>query len=270
MSKRFPRGPAPALLATLLLLLLPVLGQAHGDEVGVEAFDQHLDHYAHEVEQLSSRFQRLVDRRIAGEEPSEAQLDALIDAWEEVDVHLAIELKATPLYPGVWQALIGFRQAAAAGAPVSELRERADAMRDALLQGLGAVRLAASQVDRSAAATAPDAAAGPMDADASLDAIDAALDAAVAAYRAGEPARAEALIHEAYMERFEGLEGDLIEQDPELVSDLEAAFNARLPLLIQQGAALDAVRAEVRAMKQSLERAHGLLQDRDAERSEVF
>jgi hypothetical protein len=267
MSNRFPRGSASALLATLALLLLPVLGHTHGGDEGLEAFHEHLDDYAQEVDRLSARFHELVDRRVEGEDLGDAELDGLIDAWEEVDVHLAIERKATPLYPGIWQALIGFRQAAEAGAPVAELRDRADAVRAALLQGLGGVRLAASQVDRAApSGSAPES----MDADASLDAILEGLDAAVAAYEADDPARAESLIHRVYMERFEGLEGDLIEQDPELVSDLEAAFNARLPLLIQDGAALDAVQAEVRDMKQSLERSRELLQGRDAGRSEVF
>lgn len=268
MSNRFTRGSASALLAALALLFVPVTGSAHGDDEGVEAFHEHLDDYAQEVDRLSARVQELVDRRVEGSEPGEAQLDGLIDLWEEVEVHVVIERKATPLYPGIWQALIGFRQAAESGVPVAELRDRADAVRDALLQGLGAVRLAASQVDRDEAAAT--AGAGPMDADASLDLIVEALDNAVAAYREDDLAQAESLIHEAYMQQFEGLEGDLIEQDPELVSDLEAAFNARLPLLMQEGAELDAVQAEVRDMKRSLQRARELLQDRDAGRSEVF
>ena len=264
MSNRSPCGSVPALLATLVLLFLPVFGQAHGDDEGVEDFHEHLDDYAQEVDRFSARVHELVDRRVAGEELTEAQLDGLIDAWEEVDVHLAMELEATPLYPGVWQALIGFRQAAEAGVPVAELRERADAVRDALMQGLGGLRLAAAQVEKAAASgSGPE----PMDADASLDAIVEALDAAVAAYEADDLARAESLIHEAYRQRFEDLEGDLSEQDSELVSDLEAAFNARLPLLMQEGAALARVQAEVRAMEESLERARRLLQGRDAGRS---
>ena len=270
MSNRFPHGSVSALLAALALLFLPVFGQAHGDDEGVEAFHEHLDHYAQEVDRLSARVHELVDRRVEGGKLGEAELDGLIDAWEEVGVHVAIERKATPLYPGIWQALIGFRQATEAGAPVAELRDRADAVRDALLQGLGAVRLAASQVDRSAAAAPPQAESAPMDADNALDAIVKALDASVAAYDSDDLAEAESLIHEAYMQRFEGLEGDLIEQDPELVSDLEAAFNARLPMLMQEGAALGAVQAEVRDMKRSLEQARELLRERDAGRSEVF
>ncbi|MDZ7824905.1 MAG: hypothetical protein U5R48_01345 [Gammaproteobacteria bacterium] len=71
---------------------------------------------------------------------------------------------------------------------MAELRERADAMRDALMQGLGAVRLAASQVDRSAAAAAPQAGARPpWMPTASLDAIVAALDACRRGRRRGRP-----------------------------------------------------------------------------------
>ncbi|MDZ7824906.1 MAG: hypothetical protein U5R48_01350 [Gammaproteobacteria bacterium] len=88
MSNRFPRGSASALLATLMLLFLPVFGQAHGDDEGVEAFREHLDDYAQEVDRLSARFHELVDRRVAGEELTEAQLDGLIDAWEEVECRI--------------------------------------------------------------------------------------------------------------------------------------------------------------------------------------
>ena len=100
--------------------------------------------------------------------------------------------------------------------------------------------------------------------------ILADLDAAVAAYGDGELARAEELIHATYMNRFEGLEGDLIARDPDLVSSLEKDFNATLPLLMQEGASMARVNETLAAMRRQLETASGILEDVEQSRSEVF
>lgn len=259
----------PSLLASLALALLPASGAlfAHGD-VDVDDFQLHLDDYEAEVLELSADVDALVADALAGAATG-AALEALIDHWEEVGVHAAIESKSPPLYPGIWQALIAFREAVAGDAGESALAERADAVRAALWQGLGGVKLAASQVADGAAATA-DPGSEPAAAAATIAAIGEALDAAAAAYAEGDLDRAESLIHDAYMNRFEGLEGALIAEDAALVSDLEEAFNARLPLLMQRGADLETVRAEVRAIRESLARAGVLLREAAGERSEVF
>lgn len=274
-----PARPALAGIAALLALALAAPVHAHGDTSGAKRFHEHLDDYGEEVAALSEEVDALVAKAAAGRDLSDGDLDGLVDRWEAVGVHAAIERKASPLYPGVWQALIRFREAAEGGAAEAELRERARALRAALWQGLGAVKLAASQVEEveaADAAAAEEPAAGPAgdgargDPRAAVAAIQGALDRAAEAYAEGEVERAESMVHSAYMTRFEGLEGDLIARDAELVSDLEEAFNARLPLLMQRGADAEAVRAEVRAMKDSLERAGELLHEAEGERSEVF
>ena len=99
---------------------------------------------------------------------------------------------------------------------------------------------------------------------------DADLEQAVAAYEANELARAEGLIHQTYMSRFEGLEGDLIERNPELVSSLERDFNATLPLLMQQRAGSEEVQATLRSMTERLETAGAILESVEQTRPEVF
>lgn len=103
-----------------------------------------------------------------------------------------------------------------------------------------------------------------------VDAILHQLQSAVDAYAEGEHKRAQTLVQGAYMNIFEGLEGDLIEKEPELVSQLELDFNAGLPMLFQENASMKEVRTQLEAMRQRLHRAKGILADVEANRSSVF
>ncbi|MFB6132861.1 MAG: hypothetical protein ABEJ44_05590, partial [Halanaeroarchaeum sp.] len=58
---------------------------------------------------------------------------------------------------------------------------------------------------------------------------------------------------------FEGVEGTLIEENPALVEDLEAAFNEDLPSLMEAGASPARVRDRVEQMKEKLETAETIL-----------
>jgi|GEM_PF-1116237 len=96
------------------------------------------------------------------------------------------------------------------------------------------------------------------------------LNSALEAYRKGDPAAAEALVLNAYFNIFEGLEGDLIERDPELVTQLELDFNAGLPTLFKEGAPDAEVQQQFEAMRSRLITAKRLLQQAEAERPPVF
>lgn len=261
-----------AVTATLVLLAPFAAASEHGgaDALPVDAFEA-------EVARLASRADALVveaaSRPIGSDE-----LDGLVDAWENVEVHEAIELRATPLYPPIWQTLIGLRIALEGGQEdTAALELRAEAFHGSLLQGLGAVKLVASQVR---AGTAAGAMAGhddhhddhgAEDPVATVAAIRAGLDRAVEHYRDGDVEGAEAVIHEAYMQRFEALEGGLIALDADLVSTLEADFNAHLPLLLKDGADLGRVRAQVDAMGERLDRVEQLLVEAEDEPApEIF
>jgi hypothetical protein len=261
-----------AAFALWALCVLPVpQAAAHGeaDEEMLAEFHEHLDDYRAEIDALRAELAPIVDG-YAADKAVKPQVEALIEHWEEVQVHAAIERKATVTYPGVWQALIALQQAVEGGRPPADVRDAGERVEAALWQGFGALKLAASQVGSgtavSAVANTDAAESGPE----TVDRIIADLEQAVAAYEADELGRAEGLIHETYMTRFEGLEGDLIERDPDLVTALERDFNATLPLLMQEGASMREVEVTLQSMKEQLETASTILESVERSRSEVF
>lgn len=264
-----------AAFALWALCILPVpQAAAHGeaDEEMLAEFHEHLDDYRAEIDALRAELAPILDG-YAADQAVKPRVEALIEHWEEVAVHAAIERKATVTYPGVWQALIALQQAVDGGRPPADVRAAGERVEAALWQGFGALKLAASQVGSgmgaSAVATA-DAADAAESGPETIARIIADLEQAVAAYEANELSRAEGLIHETYMTRFEGLEGDLIERDPDLVTALERDFNATLPLLMQQGASMQEVEATLQSMKEQLETAGTILESVERSRSEVF
>lgn len=103
-----------------------------------------------------------------------------------------------------------------------------------------------------------------------IDQILQQLQSAVKHYEAGDGQQAEKTVYAAYMTIFEGLEGELIERDPDLVSQLELDFNAGLPMLFKQGAPLAEVQKQYDSMEKNLKIAKRLLTEAEAERSSVF
>lgn len=103
-----------------------------------------------------------------------------------------------------------------------------------------------------------------------VDQILQQLQSAVTHYGAGDAKQAEKIVYAAYMTIFEGLEGELIERDPDLVSQLELDFNAGLPMLFKQGAPLAEVQKQYDSMEKNLKIAKKLLAEAEAERSSVF
>ena len=96
------------------------------------------------------------------------------------------------------------------------------------------------------------------------------LRSALEIYEKGDAKEAETRVLAAYINVFEGLEGDLIEIDPELVSQLELDFNAGLPSLFQEGAPVSEVRAYYEKMEARLQKAKRFLDQAEVERSSVF
>ena len=94
---------------------------------------------------------------------------------------------------------------------------------------------------------------------AAIERIEGDLEAAVEAYAAGNDSRARSLVKGTYLSNFEGIEGTLIEQDPELVEELEADFNERLLGLFAENASVSAVEDRVATMEERLERAETIL-----------
>lgn len=103
-----------------------------------------------------------------------------------------------------------------------------------------------------------------------IEAILDHLEKAVQSYADGDTKRAESLVHSAYMEIFEGLEGDLIEQDPDLVSQLEIDFNAGLPATFKEDGSPEEARKMLETMRERLQRAKELLSESETDRPDVF
>lgn len=271
--------------AALAALVAAVAAQgvhAHGDvDATVAEFHEHLDDYETEIDAFVAELPALLRAYRAGEDVA-AMTDGLIDRWEAVAVHGAIETHATITYPGIWQALVSLQQATQEADAADRVADAAERVRSALWQGFGALRLAAAQVESGTYATAPKAESSaaledvaslqdaPVSGQESIDRIVAELDDAVTAYADGEAERAASMVEAAYMQRFEYLEGDLIEYDADLVTALEKDFNATLPLLMQQGAPVQEVRAALAQMKDALGRARTLLAQAERSRSRVF
>ena len=96
-----------------------------------------------------------------------------------------------------------------------------------------------------------------------IERIESDLHEAVEAYEAGDSAKAKSLIKGTYLSNFEGIEGTLIESDPELVEELEGDFNEELPGLIEEEASVADVREQVEEMETKLESAEGILADQE-------
>jgi hypothetical protein len=255
------RAVAAGLLALTFSQASPVL--AHGDLEGADAFHEHLDDYQTEVQSLTRRADELAAEGEFDEMP------AFIEAWEEVEVHAAVESQASELYAGIWQGLIALNQTMEAG-DREAARAAAERFKGALWQGYGALRYAAARMEAGDEAASATAQAEPMSGAEAVAAIIEELRAAVDTWESGDTAAAERQINRTYMQRFEYLEGDLIERDPELVSRLEKDFNATLPLKLQEGAEPAAVEAVLDSMVTDLNRAARLLEAAEKSRSEVF
>ncbi len=233
----------------------------------VNDLQAHLDEYTTEVNWLIEQVDGIVDAYEAGG-LSAARPEAVNDHWEAVDFHSAIETNYVPLYAGIWQGLYGVRQAIEKEQPVDAVRAEQVKLEQTLWQALGAVKVAAQFQQRGLVpAVAHTEAATPME---TIDIIKRELERVVAKYAEQLPDEANTIVQETYLNRFEGIEGMLIEQDADLVVDLELDFNVTLPKSMQDGASVDEVSGVVEAMHVKLDRARGLLEEAEANRADVF
>ena len=253
------------LLAWLCLSFCAPSALANG-EIGdhVNDLKAHLPEYEAEVNALLANVDGLLGR-YAQEGPEAVDAEQLVVWWEDVKVHGAIETNYVPVYAAVWQGLIGVKGGIEQSLPATEVRTEQRALAQALWQGLGVVKLAASLQEGSSGERA--AAGSPQQA---LDDILLNLDRVIIKFAEGDAAGAEALVHNTYANRFEGIEGLLIEQDAELVEGLERDFNVTLPQALQAEGDMAAVKQTVAAMKEKLRTADALLQQALATQKDVF
>lgn len=260
--------------AGVTLLALSFLGMsgpvaAHG-EIGehVQHLQTHMGEYADNINGLIAS----VDSIVAQYEPGESytnDLDALIQQWESVEFHEAVESRAAPLYPPIWSALGSLSSAVKESAAAATVEAKGDAIAAALWQGYGALKLLAARDDSGHGHEH-----GHEQANASgsavIDTINDNLDQVLVLYKKDKNKAAQELIFNTYMNYFEGIEGDLIEQDAELVSELELDFNATLPQLIKNGAPAGEVADQIEDMQADLNDARQLLATAAQNESSVF
>ena len=179
----------------------------------------HLDRYENEVNWLIEQVGGIVDRYEA-EGQEAAQPELVVDHWEAVDFHAAIETNYVPLYASIWQGLFGVRVAVEEAQPVATVRAELTSLEQTLWQSLGAVKMRnRTQAARTIWSTRSHPAQPRVQ----------ALSTVWSPARERLSGEAKAIVFDAYLTRFEGLEGDLIEVDADLVEALELDFNVTLP-----------------------------------------
>jgi hypothetical protein len=191
----------------------------------------------------------------------------LVDDWESVKFHPAIESNYVPLYANIWQGLYGVQEAILKEKPISEVRKQQVFLEQALWQSLGAVKMAAKLQAEGQSASGSGKAMGPV---ATIDEIKHNLSEVVIEFADKKYAEAKELVHETYETRFEGIEGALIEQDADLVEDLEKDFNVTLPGKLNAEASMESLKQVVDAMQKKLDRARVLLVKAQENKRDVF
>lgn len=256
----------------LLMLSISLLGAGHAHASGdigehVNDLSSHIAQYTKDVNWLIGKVDGIVDAYEKGGLEA-AQPEKVVDHWEAVDFHSAIETNYIPLYGEIWQGLFGVRMAIEKKQPIAAVRTEQAKLEEALWQSLGAVKVAAQFQKRGMLpAVENTAAASPVE---TIDIIKRNLDRVVAKYAEKLPGDALEIVQGTYLNRFEGIEGDLIALDADLVEDLEIDFNVRLQKAIKDGKSVEDVRNVVVSMQGKLDTCRTLLEDAEKSRSEVF
>lgn len=241
-------------------------GGAVGDHVN--DLKSHLNEYSEEVKWLIGKIDGIVDTYESNGSKA-AKSDAVVDHWEAVDFHAAIETNHIQTYAYIWQGLFGVKEAIDANKPIAEVRQEQEKLEQALWQALGAVKLASQYQARGLLAKVKTTAEARTPVETLVE-INQLLDRSVAKFAEQLPEEATNIVHETYLNLFEGVEGVLIEQDANLVEDLEKDFNVTLPKALKAKSTLDDVRKVVQMMQAKIDKAHALLVEAEKNKKDVF
>ncbi len=261
---------AHTIYISLVFAALLMVGRAQatgtvGDHVN--DLQGNLENYTEEVNWIIDKVDGIVNTYEAkGREAAGA--DGVVDIWEAVDFHSAIETNNVPIYASIWQGLFGVKTAIDNEEPIANVREQQTMLEQSLWQALGAVKMAALYQQKGLLAAVENTGSStPVE---TMDEIKQLLDRVVAKFAERLPDEATEIVHDTYLSRFEGVEGMLIEQDAALVEDLEKDFNVTLPLAIKDNLSVDEVRRVVQAMQAKLDHAKSLLVEAEKNRQDVF
>ncbi len=235
----------------------------------VKHLSDNLERYSAEVTWLIEEVDGIVDRYEQGGAKA-AGAGVLLDHWEAVDFHSAIETSYLPVYAAIWQGLYGVKDSIDRTAPIASVRNEQAQLKQALWQALGAVKLASQYQDLGLLDRVQLREEAPTHSVASLSEIKIRLNRVVAKYAEQLHGEAVNIVHDTYLNVFEGLEGELIAQDAELVEDLEKDFNVTLPKAIEDQFSIEEVRQVVASMHGKLDLARSLLEQAQQEKTDVF
>ena len=222
----------------------------------VNELHDHLDEYNTEVTWLIDQVEAIV-ATYEKRGRKHAKPERLVDHWEAVKFHSAIESNDIALYANTWQALFGVREAIEAEQSIEQVRTAQRELEQVLWQSLGAVKVAARYQDQGLLQEVSTRKA-VMPSRVLIE-IKQQLDRVVAKYAERLPEEAVAIIEETYATRFETVEDALKALDRDLVEDLESDFHVRLPRAISAGESVDAIRRVVDTMHGNLDQARSLL-----------
>ncbi|MFT4671335.1 MAG: hypothetical protein ACI945_000671 [Pseudohongiellaceae bacterium] len=267
-----PKAALYQTLGSIILLAVLVIQPAHaGGEVGdhVNHLSDNLENYAEEVVWLIDKIDDIVER-YEKDGASAAHPEEVVDHWEAVNFHAAIESNFVPAYASIWQGLYGLKGSIEKDSSLDIVRQEQENLEQALWQSLGAVRLAAQFQDRGLLENVALRQGAPSNSFEVLEEIAMHLDRVVAKYAEQLNEEAVTIVHDTYLNLFEGVEGELITQDADLVEALEKDFNVTLPLAIQNNTGVDSVRGVVVDMQDKIGMAISLLQQANKTKKSVF
>ncbi len=247
------------------------LNASAGGEVGehVNHLSDNLTKYTGEVEWIIGKIDGMVVR-YEKEGVKAANSGAVVDYWEAVNFHAAIESNYVPLYASIWQGLYAVKESIDKKSPISDVRAAQQNLELALWQSLGAVKLAAQFQDRGLLAKVALREGAPKNSVEALDEIKSRLDRVTAKFAEKLVKESVNIVHDTYLNLFEGVEGELIALDANLVEDLEKDFNVTLPKALEGKSSLEDIRKVIGTMGTKLDKAKGLLVAKADKKKEVF
>ena len=244
---------------------------AANGEIGdhVNDLQAHLSQYEEEVNWFIDEVNEIV-HTYEMQDSESAVTDVLIDNWESVDFHAAIETNYIQIYASIWQGIYGVKSSIDEASDISLVTQEKINLERSLWQALGAVKLAAKYQQEGVFGGQQTTGSQILSSSETLEEIKASLDRSVAKFAERLPEEATDIVLETYLQLFEGLEGDLITQNADLVEDLEKDFNVTLPQALNSDSTLSEVRSVVESMKGKLDRSKILLGEAENSRREVF
>jgi len=260
------------MVASLILLAsFSTFSVLANGEVGehVNHLTANLKKYEEEVNWLSSKTEGIIAAyQKSGAKAAHAE--ALMEHWEAVDFHAAIETNYVLIYASIWQGLYGVKDSIDNQSPIENVKIEQAKLEKALWQALGAVKMAAKYQDDGLLTKVKTTVDAPKNSIEALAVIDTNLHSVVAKYAEKLIDTSTNMVHDTYLNLFEGVEGELIALDASLVEDLEKDFNVTLPKAIKEQKSVEQVREIVLAMTQKISKAKALLEKNAKNKKAVF